>query len=241
MTYDVNQLTPIKRHWLLSSSNIPQRFIGMEPSNIVEDTGSFPTEIEGWLKLVLEGKVIKNIGGLGLTGVGLLFAGKAGLGKTTHAVTTLMELVRRLPDSRPEMAHILKYAADDISLNARPIYYLTYPEFLTLKKSQFDADEDTKAKLFAQMEGLHGRSTDDRLNVRVLVLDDLGKEYTSDFNDASFDELLRARYDKGLPTIITTNKNRDEWAGQYGKAMGSFAFEAFQSVTIIGKDLRTGK
>jgi DNA replication protein DnaC len=241
MTYKLEGLTPIKRHWLSANSNIPHRFLGLEPSDIAEDVGSFPPEINYWLDTVLSGKVIKNQGGLGTTGVGLLFAGQPGLGKTTHAVTTLMELVRRLPDNAKEMANIFKYSLEDLSLNARPIYYLTYPEFLSLKKSQFDADEDTKRKLFLQVEGLHGRATEDRMNVRVLVLDDLGKEHTSDFNDASFDEVLRARYDKGLPTIITTNKNRDSWAGQYGKAMGSFVYEAFQSVSIIGEDLRTGK
>jgi DNA replication protein DnaC len=77
------------------------------------------------------------------------------------------------------------------------------------------------------------------MNVRVLVLDDLGKEYKgSGFNDASFDEILRSRYDRALPTIVTTNVMRDDWKHQYGEAMGSFAFEAFRRVEIIGEDRR---
>ena len=33
----------------------------------------------------------------------------------------------------------------------------------------------------------------------------LGKEYGSKYDDSSFDEILRLRYDKSLPTIVTTN------------------------------------
>ena len=94
MTYDISQIEPIKRHWLLRSANIPRRFIGMEPADIIATTGEFPEEIDVWLEQVIEGKVIKQIGGLGMTGVGLLFDGGPGLGKTTHAVVTLMELIR---------------------------------------------------------------------------------------------------------------------------------------------------
>ena len=89
------------------------------------------------------------------------------------------------------------------------------------------------------MDGFHGRAKEDWLNVRVLVIDDLGKEYKgAGYNDASFDEVLRSRYDKGLPTIITTNVPRENWAAHYGEAMGSFAYEAFNRVEITGKDLR---
>ena len=89
-----------------------------------------------------------------------------------------------------------------------------------------------------EMDGLHGRAIDDYLNVRVLVLDDLGKEYGSEYNVAGFDEILRSRYDKALPTIITTNTPREKWGEKYGDAMGSFVYEAFKRVIIGDKDLR---
>lgn len=238
MSYDLGQLSSIKRHWLARSSNIPSRFFGLEPSDLRDKAGEFPEAITDWLELVNEGKIIKAMGGLGDTGTGLLFDGTPGLGKTTHAVVSLMELVRGLPDDKSSMMKIFKYHADDVSLNSRPIYYMTYPEFLTRKKSLMDADPETKRELFQEIEGLHGRSENDRLNVRVLVLDDLGKEYGSDYNNTSFDEILRSRYDKGLPTIITTNVELDSWEKKYGKAMASFGFEAFRRVRILGEDLR---
>jgi DNA replication protein DnaC len=149
-----------------------------------------------------------------------------------------MEVIRRLPENEDLAREILGMSATDYGMQSRPVYYMTFPEFLSRKKALIDADPDTKKELYREMEGFHGRAKEDHLNVRILVLDDLGKEYGSKYDDTSFDEILRSRYDKALPTIITTNVSREKWAGQYGEAMGSFAFEAFTRVRIIGEDLR---
>lgn len=235
------QLTSLKRHWILKNSNIPSRFFGMTPQDVVERTGKFAPQIDMWLDEVLEGNVIKNIGGLGTTGVGLLFDGEPGLGKTTHAVLSLLELVRRLPDEREEANKVVKYEQGEYGFDARPIYYMTFPEFIHRKKALIDADSAVKRNLQLELDGLHGRAEDDYLNVRVLVLDDLGKEYGSEYTVTGFDEILRSRYDKALPTIITTNTPRDKWKEKYGDAMGSFVYEAFKRVIIGEKDLRRTK
>lgn len=229
--YDVRELEPQQIRWL-KASNIPRRFWGLEPDDLTDQNVPFPVEVEDWLESVVAGEVVNAIGGLGVTGVGLLFDGAPGLGKTTHAVVTALELIRRITTEKSPL---------DLSSqpSVRPVYYMTYPEFLSRKKAAFEADPETKAKMFQEMEGFHGRAEDDRFNVAVLVLDDLGKEYKgAGYNDASFDEILRSRYDKGLPTIITTNVLRENWGKQYGEAMGSFAHEAFRRVVILGRDLR---
>jgi DNA replication protein DnaC len=238
MTYNIGELSPMKRHWISKSSNIPTRFWGFEPSDIVRDKGSFPEDIHDWIKTLQDGLCIKHPGGLGTTGRGLLFDGKPGMGKTTHAVTTLMEVVRNLPDDDTECRKLLHYSMQDYSLNARPVYYLTMTDLLWKKKSAWDAEGEEQKRLVSEMEGFHGRSRDDRLNVRVLVLDDLGKEYGSEYDKFSFDEILRSRYDQGLPTIITTNTPRENWKTKYGEVMASFAFEAFKRVALTGTDLR---
>lgn len=241
MSYEIKKLPYMQRHWILNSANIPSRFMGLEPADIEGHKGTFPKGIDNWIDKVLEGKVIKRLGGLGDTGVGLLFDGSPGLGKTTHAVVTVMELIRRLPTDEAELRDIFGYTQDTLGVQSRPIYYMQYVEFLSRKKAMIDADPETKAKLHLEMEGLHGRlpTAQDHLNVRVLVLDDLGKEYKgAGFNDASFDEILRSRYDKALPTIITTNVDRELWTAKYGAAMGSFAYEAFKRIEITGEDMR---
>jgi DNA replication protein DnaC len=239
MSYEMSELGSLKIQWLLRNSNIPRRFIGMDREDLKKYAGSFPEVIDEWLDEVLGKKIIKQIGGIGTTGVGLLFDGAPGLGKTTHAVVTAMEFLRRLPEDAAAAREILGLKESDYGMYSRPIYYMTYPEFLARKKAMFDADPESKKEMFLQMEGFHGRAQEDHLNVRLLVLDDLGKEYKgSGFNDASFDEILRSRYDRALPTIITTNVMRDDWEKQYGQAMGSFAFEAFNQIEIIGEDRR---
>jgi DNA replication protein DnaC len=223
----------------MRNSNIPMRFLGIEPSDLNTE---FPSAIGEWLDEMLAGTVIKQVGGLGLTGVGLLLDGGPGLGKTTMAVTSAMEFIRRLPTEDIEARKILKYSkTDDYGMLSRPIYYLTYPEFMSLKKSTFDADPDEKRELNRVIEGLHGRAKEDWLNVRLLILDDLGKEYGSKYDDTSFDEILRSRYDRALPTIVTTNVTLENWGSQYSKAMESFGNEAFIRVKLVNQDLRRAR
>jgi DNA replication protein DnaC len=241
MAYNLAEMSPLKRFWLTRQSNIPQRYWGFDAQDITRDTGSFPKVIDVWLDDVLNGDVIKSMGKLGYTGVGLLFDGKPGRGKTTHAVTALTEFLLRLPDDDAGIARVMGCKTTDVGHKFRAVYFLTMNELLTKKKAAFDADSDERRELHYEMEGFHGRSTLDHLNVRLLVLDDLGKEYGSKYDDFSFDDVLRSRYDKGLPTIITTNKPRETWGTAYSEAMGSFAHEAFRRVKLDGIDLRKGR
>jgi DNA replication protein DnaC len=236
--YDINTLSPLKKHWLLRTSNIPRRFLGLEPEDIANHTGHFSPEVGNWIDDTVSGQVIKQIGNIGTNGVGLLFDGGPGIGKTTHAVVAAMEVIRRLPDEDALAAKALGMSPTDYGLSARPIYYMTYPEFLSRKKSTFDADPEDKRNMVYELDGFHGRCKFDWLNVRVLVIDDLGKEYGSKYDDSSFDEILRLRYDKGLPTIVTTNVRLEDWEANYREAMSSFAHEAFIRVPIVGADLR---
>jgi DNA replication protein DnaC len=194
-----------------------------------------------WIDDCVSGQIIKQIGNIGVNGVGLLFDGGPGIGKTTHAVVAAMEFVRRLPDNDAEAAKVLGMSSSDFGIGARPVYYMTYPEFLSRKKSTFDSDFDDKKQAVYEIDGFHGRSKFDWLNVRILVIDDLGKEYGSKYDDTSFDEILRLRYDKALPTIVTTNVRLENWEAEYKEAMASFAHEAFIRVPIVGADLRAAQ
>ena len=194
-----------------------------------------------WIDDAVNGEVIKQIGSIGVNGVGLLFDGGPGIGKTTHAVVAAMEFLRRLPENDAEACKVLGTNQKDYGLAFKPIYYMTYPEFLSRKKATFDALPDDKREAMYELDGYHGRAKFDWLNVRVLVIDDLGKEYGSEYNDSSFDEILRLRYDKALPTIVTTNVRLENWEAVYKEAMASFANEAFIRVPIIGSDLRAAQ
>ena len=239
--YDINELSSLKRHWLTRTSNIPRRFFGLEPQDIIDRAGYFPEEVATWIDDAVHGNVIKQIGNIGVNGVGLLFDGGPGIGKTTHAVVAAMEFLRQLPEDDAEASKVLSINQKDYGLTFKPIYYMTYPEFLSRKKATFDAMPEDKREAMYELDGYHGRSKFDWLNVRVLVIDDLGKEYGSEYNDSSFDEILRLRYDKALPTIVTTNVRLENWEAVYKEAMASFANEAFVRVPIVGNDLRAAQ
>lgn len=208
-------------------SNIPPRFQGWGR----DDLDKYPGDIAEWIDDVIAGKVIKNPGGLGETGVGLLLYGPPGLGKTTLACVVLQDLIWKInPENGPD---VLKLKGGSLPVAMTPVYYTTYPEMVAFVKKGFE-----DPSIGDKIEGLYGRATDDLLNVRVLVLDDLGKEYQTDFTDATIDEVVRSRYDRGLPTIITTNVPLRKWGTQYGSAMGSFANEAFWEIPMTGRDRR---
>lgn len=238
MSHNPGELSPLKRFWLTKNSNIPLRFFGWDRESIVAELGTFPEVIDEWLDKMQSGQIIRNPGGLNSTGVGLLFDGGPGMGKTTHAVVAANQFILGLPDDETSLARVLHAQEGVLSNKLQVVKYFTFPEFLSLKKSAFDSDIDERRRLNLVMEGLHGRASEDYLNVRLLIIDDLGKEKGSRYEDVAFDELLRSRYDRGLPTIVTTNVSRDNWRDQYGEAMGSFVFEAFDRVKITSKDLR---
>ena len=68
------------------------------------------------------------------------------------------------------------------------------------------------ADLFSDLRrSMRSHSTDDLLaelkGVFLLILDDWGVEYGSDWEQAKFDELLTSRFASALPTVLTTNKD----------------------------------
>jgi DNA replication protein DnaC len=92
------------------------------------------------------------------------------------------------------------------------------------------------------MDGILGNCANDAYNIRVLILDDLGKEHAteSEWQRNVLHHVLRTRFNNGLPTIVTTNIKRDDWAGLYGDATQSFAHEIFGYMPVESErgDLR---
>lgn len=55
-------------------------------------------------------------------------------------------------------------------------------------------------------------------HIKYLVLDDLGQEYTTDWSKQILFDIIDTRYETRLPTLVTTNIDQKDWAGQLGKA-----------------------
>lgn len=79
-------------------------------------------------------------------------------------------------------------------------------------------------------------------NAKILVLDDLGKEFQGSnrhgLPEATFDAVLRYRVGAALPTIITTNKSEEKIHEGYGGAIMSLLSERATVCEFLGEDVR---
>ena len=101
----------------------------------------------------------------------------------------------------------------------------------------------SSGRLFHQLEREHfGRTDGDTLEklsaCDLLVIDDLGTEFTSPFYTACLYDLLNTRQLSGMPTVISTNLTLTQIAERYGEAIASRIIGAFQPLVFCGKDIR---
>lgn len=156
-------------------------------------------------------------------GYGMLLVGQPGLGKTMLA------------------CHILQ-AAIAGSFSA---LFLTMPELVNMTYKLRDLsdawrimkDEQAYNEWLRKDGAMHALRTE----VDFLVLDDVGKEYTttSGYTQALFDDIFRTRYNNSLPTIITTNVSPEKWDGRYSPAMSDFIQEACFLLGMEGSSYRS--
>jgi DNA replication protein DnaC len=219
---------PKRRRWL-RRANIPSIYLGRTIGDLLPYANDkvVRSDIHEWITSVRAGAVIKGYP------QGLAFYGKPGHGKTALALAIVQEL---LANSRSSELGAMWCPADPGALSAvfRPVWYGYYPEILALAKKAMNGD----AEATALEDALFGRSTNTDEHVRVLVLDDLGKEHrtNSKWAENYFDHLLRTRFYGGYTTLLTSNVDRDEWATYYGNVMDSFCDEAFYAIAIASKN-----
>lgn len=72
----------------------------------------------------------------------------------------------------------------------------------------------------------------------LLVIDDLGKETSSPFNDGLLYRVVNYRYKEKLPIVITSNMRMDFLAGTFDYAVMSRLIEICKAVNMQGKDYR---
>jgi DNA replication protein DnaC len=217
--FDLNDLRPSLRSQI-NGSGIPERFIGLELKDLEPYKNDSIDHVYKWVEKVLNGEVIRARGS-SLCGVGLLFVGMPGHGKTTLASVVLQEILRRAEPS-------LWGSTNTIA--KKPALFVDYPKLLRIQQRSWKDENIADSQL---MDQVYGDTKSDKIS--LLVLDDLGKEHrtASGWAETTFDAVLRSRYNAGLPTIVTTNVPLKNWGEVYGEAMESFAHEAFLPVNIL--------
>lgn len=214
--YKPDELPARRRTWIKIAS-IPPAKIGWTIEDCTDVPESIINDSTKWLKAVYDDKIIRAEGKK-TCGLGLMLYGQPGRGKTTMANMLIQEVLRK---SKPETLGMTP--GKTVS---RPAYFITYNGLLDLKGAIME-DHDSDDELL--YNGILGEAYDDAYNVRVLVLDDVGKEHASasGWQKNMLHHVLRTRFNNGLPTIVTTNLKIDDWEAHYGSATQSFVHESF--------------
>lgn len=227
---DINELPARRKSWI-KIADVPRARLGWEFSDCKDVTETDLRMVKRWIEKVKCGEVIRA-DGANTCGRGLLLVGKPGQGKTALALTIIQEMMRTFSFE----AFAVK---EDMSI-VKPCYFTTFNSIVELKGREIsNVQTDAEERLFL---GMHGECNDDAYNIRVLVIDDVGKEHTSasGWQSTMLHHILRTRFNHGLPTIITTNLPIKAWEAEYGEATGSFIHEAFATIELesIRGDLR---
>jgi DNA replication protein DnaC len=227
--FNVKELKVRRRSWVQSAS-IPSARVGWTVDDCVDVDKDDIESIRRWMSAVESGKIIRAVG-LKSCGKGLLLYGQPGRGKSTLALAVIQDMMRLFP--------LEAFSPSEHGVVIRPCYFITFNGILDLKGSLMGEPTVEEQIIYS---GILGECQDDAYNIRVLIIDDLGKEHASlsGWQRNMFHHVLRTRFNNGLPTIITTNIELQNWAGLYGDATESFANEAFAylPITVTRGDLR---
>lgn len=144
-------------------------------------------------------------------GLGLLLFGGPGTGKSTVALAL----------------------ACDARRQGWGVRYTSWPRYVEQEKLLFQpADDEAHIAAYKAVSLLD--------TTAIAVVDQVGDEHQggSGYAGKLLSQVLRWRFEKGLPTILTTSFTDEQWADRYGAGLASFAREACRPVSFLGPDLR---
>ena len=110
------------------------------------------------------------------------------------------------------------------------VAYESAPQlFEKLNRNQFTPDENSRREM-ADINGCD-----------LLIIDDLGTEFTNSFTVAALYSLLNDRLLAGKSMVLSTNLNSDEIARRYSPQIASRLQGNFKNLVFVGSDIRVLK
>ena len=79
---------------------------------------------------------------------------------------------------------------------------------------------------------------DDILSCDLLIIDDLGTEFSTQYTNAELYNIINSRILASLPTIISTNLGMNEVAERYSQRVASRIMGSSMAIYFCGKDIR---
>ena len=108
------------------------------------------------------------------------------------------------------------------------IYETAYQTFSMLEELKFKRSEDDRLKFKA----------DKIYSCDLLILDDLGSEFSTQYTNAAFFDILNSRLIAGKKTVINTNLSIAELGKKYSERVTSRMIGHYEMLEFFGKDIR---
>lgn len=220
-------MNPLRKSWKLQTK-LPARMDNVT----LDDTKAIPASamrmVLGWMDMFAAGDIVANFNSK-KAGLGLLICGEPGRGKTTLVAA----IINNLLATAPGLA--FGPSGGPSGVVRRATRFITWNDYGRLA-GQAMSDEQADV----QLDRICARNETSGQWVRLLAVDDLGKEHQSGttWNPTLLHDLIRTRFNEGLPTIVTTNVAPSQLESFYGAATASFFKESLLTIPIQGKDLR---
>lgn len=121
--------------------------------------------------------------------------------------------------------HLSLAIANEVIKKGYNVIYGSVINFLNkMEKEKFGrADTDTESIL---------------VEADLLILDDLGAEFSTAYTNSALYNLLNSRICRGVPTIISSNLDLEEIKSRYPESIASRIIGTFSTVEFIGDDIR---
>ncbi len=148
-------------------------------------------------------------------GKGLLLTGQVGTGKTHLSAAIANYLMFK------------KYV---------PVKFGNVTSLLSEIKETYNDEENKKAN-----KETEGKIIKSLSSVRLLIIDDLGKEKSTDWSNTIIYTIINNRYENYKPTIVTTNLSIKELENRIGDASVSRLIEMCDGIKMDGFDYRKTK
>lgn len=150
--------------------------------------------------------------GFSLSSESMLLAGSTGVGKT----------------------HLSVAMATVVAGSGQSVAYASIQQMMdALEGEKFARDAITREKFLGASLAY--------LECDLLVLDDLGTEFSSQFTGAALFNILNVRLVEQRPTIISTNLELGEIRARYNQRMASRLIYGYKVLRFAGKDVRLAK